>query len=384
MKFIKIIGVLIFLFSVNCAHSQNLFFDKEGLINRKQDRSLIAPSDMNRLIKNANSILSAEVKTVVNKTKLPASGDKHDYYSFATYWWPNPETKSGLPYVRHDGKPNPSRLEIGDHENLKKLCDDVKILSLAYFFTDESQYLRKIEEYLNSWFIDDRTKMNPHLKHAQAIPGVSNGSVVGIIDTRVLPEMLNALYATDVQNSLDKNVLNGLNDWFSKYLVWLKESDFVNENLSKINNNIGTAYYMQIISFSKFINSQELEFEGNVKNGVYSLLNVQFGEDGTQNFESNRENSSVYTLSNLVYWYNIATMLSENDIDLWNHTTSDGKNLKEAYSFWHTKASKNNESTLDNRALALVYMSNKIYNRGLSSKAISSNNFITNLTSPLF
>lgn len=382
MKIIKIICVVVILLHVDVAYSQNLFFDRDGLVKRQKNRSLVSESDMKRLMNNADKILALDIKTVVDKKKLPASGNKHDYYSLATYWWHNPKTKSGLPYIRRDGKPNPKRLEITDHENLKILCENVKILSLAYFFTNENKYLNKIEEYLVKWFIDDRTKMNPHLKYAQAIPGVSDGSVVGTIDTRVLPEMLNALSATQVQNSLNKEVLLGLNDWISSYSLWLRDSDFVKKNLNKINNNVGTAYYMQLISYSQFVNGQNNQIDGNVKKQLYSLLDVQFTKKGIQKFEGNREDSSVYTLSNLIYWYNISDMLSENNIDLWNYTGENGKNLREAYDFWYKNI--NNKAKLDNRALSLISLSDKVYNTGKSKSNIGSNNFITNLTSPLF
>src|SRR5690606_32439225 len=243
MKNVKIVVTFIFLLTVHYASSQNLFFDVDGLKKRKMDRSLVSNSDFNRLVNNANGILKKEIKTVVEKNILPSSKNKHDYYSWATYWWPNPKTKTGLPYVRRDGKPNPSRLKIGDHENLKTLCENVKILSLAYFFTNEQKYLSKIENYLDAWFINNSTKMNPHLKHAQAIPGVSSGSVVGTIDTRVLPEMLDALTATGVYKELDRGVYSGLKSWLSSYSAWLVDSDFVKKNLNKINNNVGTAYY---------------------------------------------------------------------------------------------------------------------------------------------
>src|SRR5262245_11940190 len=45
--------------------------------------------------------------SVMDKQMLPPSGDKHDYMSMGTYWWPNPNTANGLPYIRRDGERNP-------------------------------------------------------------------------------------------------------------------------------------------------------------------------------------------------------------------------------------------------------------------------------------
>ena len=49
--------------------------------------------------------------SVVDKAILPPSGDRHDYLSIGPYWWPNPDTADGRPYVRRDGQviPNLSR-----------------------------------------------------------------------------------------------------------------------------------------------------------------------------------------------------------------------------------------------------------------------------------
>ena len=45
--------------------------------------------------------------SVMDKPVLPPSGDKHDYMSRATYFWPDPSKPDGLPYIRHDGQTNP-------------------------------------------------------------------------------------------------------------------------------------------------------------------------------------------------------------------------------------------------------------------------------------
>src|SRR5437868_6138387 len=55
----------------------------------------------------ADKVVVGPLYSVVNKEFLPPSGDKHDYMSMGTYWWPNPNTTNGLPYVRRDGQANP-------------------------------------------------------------------------------------------------------------------------------------------------------------------------------------------------------------------------------------------------------------------------------------
>lgn len=59
------------------------------------------------LISKADKSLKNPLYSVMDKTLVAASGDKHDYYSFPPYWWPDPSKKDGLPYLRKDGETNP-------------------------------------------------------------------------------------------------------------------------------------------------------------------------------------------------------------------------------------------------------------------------------------
>ena len=69
---------------------------------REGDKTL-APS-LAELERDAKSALRAGPFSVVEKTNVPPSGDKHDYMSIGPYFWPDPASSNGLPYVRHDGK----------------------------------------------------------------------------------------------------------------------------------------------------------------------------------------------------------------------------------------------------------------------------------------
>jgi hypothetical protein len=55
------------------------------------------------LLKEAHEALTAKAVSVMQKTQLPPSGDRHDYLSIAPYWWPDSTKPGGLPYIRRDG-----------------------------------------------------------------------------------------------------------------------------------------------------------------------------------------------------------------------------------------------------------------------------------------
>ena len=66
------------------------------------------------------------------KTKPAPSGSLHDYFSQGPYFWPDPASPNGLPYIAHDGKVNPeSRTEASDQRRVETLGGTVKTLALA-------------------------------------------------------------------------------------------------------------------------------------------------------------------------------------------------------------------------------------------------------------
>jgi Alginate lyase len=146
----------------------------------------LSPS-FDKLLREADRALGNGTFSVVQKEASPPSGNKHDYLSFAPYWWPNPNTPDGLPYVRRDGKVNPERDQMSDRKRLDNVVQGVKALSLAFFFTSREEYAAQATKLLRVWFLDDATKMNPNLKYAQAIPGRNNGRGAGIIETHIFP-----------------------------------------------------------------------------------------------------------------------------------------------------------------------------------------------------
>jgi len=152
--------------------------------NRLQDADQGLQDALAKLRKNAALALTHGPYSVTQKQELPPSGDKHDYLSYSRYWWPNPDTPDGLPYVRHDGKTNVEMRSKGDRDQIGQLVDDLESLALAYYFFEEEKYANRACLLIRTWLLNPETKMNPHLRYGQAVPGRSEGRGVGILDTR--------------------------------------------------------------------------------------------------------------------------------------------------------------------------------------------------------
>src|ERR1051326_6335608 len=146
----------------------------------EQDRNLTAA--LVALEGDAKEALKAGPFSVMEKSILPPSGDKHDFMSQAPYFWPDPKSADGRPYVGRDGARNPETYKIQDRRNLGRLSSTVETLALAYYFTTNEVYAEKAGALLHAWFLDSATKMNPNFEFAQAVPGQNTGRGTGLIE----------------------------------------------------------------------------------------------------------------------------------------------------------------------------------------------------------
>lgn len=212
---------------------------------------------ISNLMKEADVALDTSPFSVVEKSAIPPSGDKHDYMSLSTYGWPDPNTTSGLPYISRDTEINPEIYDIPDSMNLIKLVNTTKELSLAYYFSGDNKYAVRAANLLRVWFLDEKTRMNPSLKYAQIIKGVNNGSSDGIIDARFFSDIVDNIGLIECSSAWSKNDTDAMKSWFKNYLEWLLFSDS-GKTESKTKNNHGSWYDVQAASIALFVDDEKL------------------------------------------------------------------------------------------------------------------------------
>ncbi len=141
------------------------------------------------LERRAAVLLDLEPPTVVRKHTLPPSGDIHDYLSIAPYWWPNPDTADGLPWVQRDGHINPRSRDIPDKRGWYMLLDLVWVLGHAHRELGRPEFAEKAATCLRVWFLEPATRMNPNLKPARSerFSTVSGSSRARTLGLRVTP-----------------------------------------------------------------------------------------------------------------------------------------------------------------------------------------------------
>jgi len=248
------------------------------------------------LLEEAEMALGLAAPSVMNKTNLPPSGDKHDYMSMGPYWWPDPDSPDGLPYIRKDGVVNPER-EAYDKVPGALMSQAVMALSLSYYLTDDDRYADKASHLLHTWFLDDSTKMNPHLEFGQFIPGRGNGRSVGIIESR------NFVFLTDYEQLLlsspswTESDQQGLRTWMKDFLSWLLTSELGQEEHSRGNNHGSWCDY-QILALSQYCGQPELAQPIIAELGAKRFYS-QIANDGSQPEELTRTRSFSYSVFNL-------------------------------------------------------------------------------------
>lgn len=293
---------------------------------QENDTSLLA--GLSKLKRDADHALAAGIFSVAHKELAPPSGDKHDYLSLAPYWWPNPNTPNGLPYLRRDGVINPERDRTSDRRRLDNFVQGVKTLALGYFFTGGENYAAHAVKLLRVWFLDDATKMNPHLRYAQAVPGLNVGRGAGIIETHNLPELIDAVGLLAGSKSWHPQDQRGLEKWFDAYLAWLRESPEGRAE-AKAQNNHGSWYDVQITAFALFLDKSDI-----AKNLLSEMpktrIAKQIESDGRQPRELERTQAWSYSLFNLEALFDGAAMASKLGIDLWSYESPDKRSIRKA------------------------------------------------------
>ena len=283
------------------------------------------------LNKEAAVYLDAQPWTITKKTLLPPSGDKHDYESQGPYWWPNPDTKDGLPYIRRDGEKNPEIDKLTDHQFMSEMTRAVKTLALASYLTDNSAYGKKAAEFLRTWFINPSTRMNPHLNYGQRIPGRTEGRDIGIIETRNLGDITDAVGLLEQSNVWSKKDQKGMEKWMAQYLDWLLNSEH-GKGEARQRNNHGTWYDVQVAALALFTRQEDIARQA-LARARDERIKGHIEPDGSQPHELARTRSWNYSVMNLQSFFTLAALGEKVGIDLWNHTTHDGRNIVKALDF---------------------------------------------------
>jgi hypothetical protein len=289
------------------------------------------------LTTQANSYLNQGPWSVMDKTQVPPSGDKHDYLSQAPYFWPTePATASnplGCPYVDKDGDVNPAAEDITDHNERGEMFNAVYDLTLAWYYTGNAAYAQRAELDLATWFINPATAMNPNLDYTQGIPCQVDGRGIGIIDfSQQFTDILDATAILDTGapgwSGADHT---SMQSWYSQFLTWLETSPNAADEAASTNNH-GSFFDQQEAALALATGQPGLARQI-VTTAETKRLDVQLAADGTEPLEISRTRSWHYSNFNLTALTRLAMIGQHVGVNLWTYQTPSGGSILKSIDF---------------------------------------------------
>ncbi len=291
---------------------------------------LILAEQRGQILKEAQRYLADEPVRITDAVAARSPGGPHDYYSNGDYWWPNPHTPDQLPFVRRDGESNPGNFQC-HRKIMRKMRTGVATLAAAFYLTGNENFAKQAFRWLREFFLDDATRMNPHLLYAQAIPGIVSGRGIGIIDTLHLIEIPIALRVLQNSEYFDSVFHSRMQGWFADYLKWMTTHPY---GLAEMNaaNNHAVAWLVQVAVFAQFTGHPVLvEFCRTMyKTG---LLPKQMAADGSFPQELERTKPYSYSIFNLDCFAMLCQILSTATDDLWRYCLDDGRGIAKGFEF---------------------------------------------------
>jgi hypothetical protein len=331
----KVLSAFAVLFSLFIICSSFRLSENEKTIHAQATEVL-----KKQVIKEANWALIQEPITVTASFSARSAGGKHDFYSEGDYWWPNPENPNG-PYIQKDGLTNPDNF-VSHRFAMIRFSQIIGSLASAYKITGNVKYVKHAVLHLKAWFVNPETFMNPNLLYAQAIKGLFTGRGIGIIDTIHLMDVAQGVFV--MQDKMDPVDVASIKKWFSDYLSWLMSHPNGKSEMNAKNNH-GTCFTMQVASFAKLTNNQDLL---NFCRDRYKtvLLPTQMADNGSFPLEMARTKPYGYSIFNLDAMSILCQIVSSPKDNLWEYETTDGKSIKKGISFLYPFTADKSKWTL--------------------------------------
>lgn len=292
-----------------------LMLEKEDLLELKRKMSVEDIQVLEEKLKNIHISYRAEKRSVIYKKEALDGVEKKDYVSLATYYWPNPNTLSHLPYIARDGEANPEGLNY-DKDKLRELAFISYYQGLLYYLTDDKRYYDKLKENITYFFLDEETGMNPNLDHAQLIRGVNLGRGIGIIDfTANFTYTLRLLKVLHELGKIEEDFYHSFGSWLEKFAHWMCYSkNGLEEKYAK--NNHGIFYDLGLVAIFDYLN-QPLQIAPIVSQMIEYRLEYQIKLDGSMPLENQRTKSKNYSLMALKGIYDFNTIVKKYGYDLY-------------------------------------------------------------------
>ncbi len=320
--------------------SQSAFSAKPPLVQKSSIEKAAEAVLKKQVLAEAAWAMKQEPITITASFCIRSAGGRHDFFSEADYFWPDPKNPDG-PYIDRDGMTNPDNF-VEHRKAMIRFSKIIGALASAYKLTGDEKYVSRAVIHLKAWFVDPQTLMNPNLLFAQAVKGKFTGRNYGIIDSIHLMEVAQGVIV--MEKAIGNETANGIKSWFTAYVNWLMTSKpGIQEKLTK--NNHSTCWAMQVASFAKLCDNQAVLDSMRTRYKTV-LLPDQMATNGSFPLEMSRTKPYGYSIFNLDAMTMLCQILSTTKDNLWDFETPDGKSIKKGIIYLYPFIADKNKWTL--------------------------------------
>lgn len=134
-------------------------------------------------------------------------------------------------YVSRDGQVNPDVRNLNGPAAINYLAQAVLYNSVAFALQKSTTYSQNVGRFIDAFFLDPSTKMNPNIQFGQVVrgPGAKgqSGTFTGILDLRGIVKVVNGILVLKAAGSEDWTMARdqGMGSWMASYARWLNTSD---------------------------------------------------------------------------------------------------------------------------------------------------------------
>ncbi|KAF8310497.1 chondroitin AC/alginate lyase [Clavulina sp. PMI_390] len=299
------------------------------------------------IVGGAETLASLGPWAVTNKTILPPSNNIHDYLSYAPYWWPNcsnvhnttqltqQEINNECVFVDRDGQFVPDQYSVDNVGEFNNLDDAVFYSAMAWAITGDETHAANVDHWINTWFVNNATAMDPNLNYAQLIRGVGKnvGSHTGLLDFKGMAKIASGVLTLRKGNatSWTQATDDGFKSWLTAYLPWLLNNTLAVQERESTNNH-GSFYFNQEAAVYLLLDD-EASAKASVQQYFSGIYQNQINSTGEQPLEAVRTRPIHYRAYNLAAIITNAAIAQYVGYDAWNITTALGGTIQKATDF---------------------------------------------------
>ncbi|KZP31198.1 chondroitin AC/alginate lyase, partial [Athelia psychrophila] len=280
---------------------------------------------------------------------LPPSQDPHDFLSFAPYHWPNCNWCSHgtthlimiawttCPYIARDGRVNPDVRLLNAPAAINFAAQSILYNAVAYALQKTSAYSSAAVAFIDAFFLEPATKMNPNMNFGQVVRGPppkgSQGTFTGVLDLRGIVKIINGVAILKAAESPDWTPARDeeMATWMSAYAGWLQNSTLGKMSASRPNNH-GTFYVSQLTSTR--VLAGNVQGAADALQGYFSHQYLdQLAASGEQPFEAVRTRPFHYRCFNLEAMIVNAKIGDQLGLNLWAVKSRYGATIQTALDY---------------------------------------------------